>query len=163
TPPSYVRAETADAISAAFDLKLMTYDKWASKDRWIIWVPHAKSDDVGSDEPHVHQVTTLARYAKMERDLGLHAETIQTSAGPADVLGLYRLNKLFTTPKLYDRHVFAVTGKVDHHQTLNSSAARKLNAVIDEGAVFRLSRNVAKKLPQYVSVFTVNGKDTQRL
>ena len=162
-PPSFVRAENADAISTAFDLKLTAHDKWPSKDRWITWVPHTKSDDVDADEPHVHQVNTLSRHAKMERDQGLHAQTIQTSAGPADLLGLDRLNKIFTTPKLYAGRCFAVSGKVDHHQTLNSSAARKIDAVVDEGAIFRMTRSVAKRLPLYVSVFAPNGEITERL
>jgi len=163
TPPSFIRADNADHVSQAFGLSLLAYDKWPAQDRWIEEVHHRGSDDVASSEPHVHQVTTLARYAKQERDLGLHALTMQTTGGPADLLGQYRLNKIFSTPKFYDKHVFAVVGKVDGHQTQPSSAAKKIGADVDEGAVFRLSRNVAKRLPQYVSVFTRDADTTQRM
>jgi transcriptional regulator with XRE-family HTH domain len=162
-PPSFVRADNAALIADALGLNLRVYDTWASRDKWIEWLSHRGSDDVSSSEPHVHQVTTLARYAKLEKDLGLHAVTLQTSAGPGDLLGQYRQHKVFNVPKFYEKHVFVVVGKVDALQTLNSSAAKKIGAAPDDGAVFRVSRNVAKKLPQYVSVFTRDAETTKRM
>jgi transcriptional regulator with XRE-family HTH domain len=163
-PPTFVRPDNASRISEAFGLNLKKHQDWKAQERWVLWVPHAKqSEDVESTELHIHQVSTLARLAKQERDLGLHDVTLQTSAGSIDLLGQYRQHKVFTTPKLFDRHVFAVKGKVDHHQTLSSSTAKKIGAAVDEGAVFRLSRMVAKKLPQYVSVFTLNAATTTQM
>jgi hypothetical protein len=70
---------------------------------------------------------------------------------------------VFTTPKLHAGSVFAVSGKVDQHTNMPSSAARKLGIGVDDGAVFRLTRAVAEKLPLCVSVFTPNVEITKRL
>jgi hypothetical protein len=162
-PPSFVQTNTADVISQAFDLKLIDFKKWPLAERWILWVPHGKGEDVDADDVKLGQVGTLPKLAKMERDLGLHAVTIQTSAGPADLLSLDRLHKIMTLPKHYADKPFVVVGKVDQHASMPSSAAKKIGAVVDEGAVFRVTRAVAKRLPQYVSVFTPNAKITHAL
>src|SRR4051794_13971558 len=126
TPPSFVRPNTADVISAAFDLKLRDFNNWSAAERWIGWTPHAKTTAADADSPQVRQVGTLPKLAKRERDLGLHEMTVQTSEGPKDLLGLYRLHKVLTTPKAHDGQTFALTGKVDQHTGMPSSAARKI-------------------------------------
>jgi transcriptional regulator with XRE-family HTH domain len=165
SPPSFVQPDTAQKICEAFDLKLSDFNKWAALDRWILWVPHAKGDDVDIDDVHIQQTTTLAKLAKMERDLGLHAATIVTSAGPVELLGLERLKRVFATPKHEAEHrkMYAVCGKIDQYESMPSSVAKRIGADDGAGAIFRVTRAVAKRLPLYVSVFCPDGETTQRL
>src|SRR5690242_6337073 len=115
TPPSFVRAETADHISEAFDLKLRDFNNWPAQARWISWVPHRRAAAKDADIPQLDPVGTLAKLAKHERDLGLHAVTVQTSIGARDLLGADRLHKMMTMPKLHADRVYAVSGIVDQH------------------------------------------------
>jgi len=162
-PPSFVRADTADKISAAFGLKLTEWKNWKSDDRWILWVPHSRSDDLDADDPNLPPVGTLPQRAKMERDLGLHEQMIETPDGALDLLGLDRMHKCFSIPKAFEGHRFLVIGRVDQHASLPSSAARVLGAHPDEGAIFRVSRTVAKRLPLYVTVFAPKAEHSRAL
>jgi hypothetical protein len=152
-PPSFVRPDTADKVSAAFGLKLLEHKHWRTDDQWIVWKAHTKDDEPASGDPNLRQVGTIARLAKIERGLDLHAVTLPTEDGPYELLGLDRLHKCFTQPKLYEGRVFVVTGKVDQHAALPTSAARKIGAKPDEGAVYRVTRNVSKRCPIYTTVF----------
>jgi transcriptional regulator with XRE-family HTH domain len=162
-PPGFVRADTADRISAAFGLRLLEWNSWKADDRWILWVPHTKGDALDAEHLNLPPVGTLPRLAKMERELGLHEQMIETPDGPYEVLGLDRLNKCFTKPKAFEGHKFAVIGRVDQQQSLPSSAARVLDAEPDVGAMFRISRAVAKRLPQYVTVCAVTDEHSDLL
>ncbi len=153
-PPSFVKPQNAEALSLAFGLKLREYNDWPASSRWIVW--HATRDgrtaDRDDDVPQIGAVGTLSKSAKVERQRDLQARKIQTSEGPADLLGLDRLDKVFSMPKAHAGKVFAVAGKVDQHMPMPSSAARKIGAGEDDGVIYRITRAVAKNLPIYVTV-----------
>jgi hypothetical protein len=163
TPPAFVRSDTAQAICELFGLKLEKYSSWEAADRFIEWVPHSKGTDV--DDVQLEQTGTLAKLAQMERSLDLHTTSLETPAGRVELLGLDRLKKVFTTPKHFaDKgQLFAVSGKIDQHESMPSSVVKRLGAVDGEGAIFRITRSVSKRLPIYVTVFCPSGEITQKL
>jgi hypothetical protein len=162
-PPSFVKPENAEAISLAFDLDLKKYDDWPPKARWIVW--KATRDGGGGDDDTAQLPVhgTLSKASQIERELGLHATTIQTSEGPAALLGLDRLNKALTLPKAHADQVFAVCGKVDQHKGMPSSVSKRLGVAPDEGAIYRVTRAVAKRLPLYVTVFAPHTETAKSL
>ncbi len=162
-PPSFVKPQNAEAISLAFGLKLREYNDWPTSSRWIVWHATRDARAVDDDVPQISAVGTLSKSAKIERQRGLHAIMMQTSEGPANLLGLDRLDKVFSMPKAHMGKVFAVAGKVDQHMPMPSSAAKKIGAGEDDGVIYRITRAVAKNLPIYVTVYAPTAEIAQRL
>jgi transcriptional regulator with XRE-family HTH domain len=163
-PPSYVKPRNAEAISLAFDLDLKKYNDWAPEARWIVWKATRAGGGGDADVAQLPVHGTLSKFARMERDLGLHTVTIQTSDGPAALLGLDRLDMALTMPKHHHGQVFAVSGIVDQHKPMPSSVSRRfreshgLEAPQDEGVIYRVTRAVSKRLPLYATVFAASGE-----
>src|SRR5262249_43495891 len=87
-PPTFIKPATVDAICQAFALDLRDWENWAPRDRWVAWKPHTRAEVDDSAVLGLRVVGTLEARAKMERDLGLHDQTVQTSRGPLPLLGL---------------------------------------------------------------------------
>jgi len=168
-PPSFVKPENAEAISLAFDLDLRKYNDWSPDARWIIWKATRAGGGGDADVAQLPVHGTLSKCALMERELNRHAVTIQTSEGPAALLGLDRLDMALSMPKQHHGQVFAVCGKVDQHKPMPSSVSTRLRdghgieAPADEGVVYRVTRAVSKRLPLYVTVFAPDGATARAL
>ncbi len=162
TPPSFVKPHNAEAISLAFGLKLRDYNDWPPAARWIVWRPTRGGRERDEDVPQLGAVDTLSKSAKIERSRNLHAATLQTSDGPIDLLGLDRLDKIFSMTKSHHGQCFAVVGTVAEHMPMPSSAARRIGAD-EEGVIFRVTRAVARNLPIYVTVYSPSGEISRQL
>lgn len=153
TPPEYVKPHNAETISLAFGYKLTEYKHWPAEAKWIVWRAKRERHRSDGDVPQLAAVGTLGKCARSERDLNLHAVTIQTSDGPFELLGLERLEKALTMSKAHAGKVFAVAGNIDQHAPMPSSVSRRLGSPEGDGAIFRLTRMVSRRLPFYASVF----------
>ena len=153
TPPEYVKPHTAHNISSALGYDLKKYNDWPVNARWIVWRAKTNKRDGDGDVAQLAAVGTLAKAARIERELHLNALTIETPDGPANLLGLDRLSRALSMPKASAGQAFAVAGNIDQHMPMPSSASRRLGAPEGDGVIFRLTRAVSKKLPIYVTVF----------
>jgi transcriptional regulator with XRE-family HTH domain len=168
-PPTFVKPENAEAISLAFDLDLKKYNDWSPDTQWIVWKATRAGVSGDADVAQLPVHGTLSKCARMERELNLHALTIQTTEGPAALLGLDRLDMALSMPKDHHGQVFAVSGKVDQHKPMPSSVSRRLrenhgvNAEPDEGVIYRVTRAVSKRLPLYATVFAPDGDTAKAL
>lgn len=162
-PPSFVKPENAEAISLAFDLDLKKYNDWPPDVRWIKWKATRGGGDGDADVAQLPVHGTLSKASLIERELNRHKDTIQTSEGAASLLGLDRLNKALTMPKAHADQIFAVCGNVDQHKGMPSSVSKRLGAPQDDGAIYRVTRAVAKRLPLYVTVFAPHAETAKAL
>src|SRR5262249_39507667 len=105
----------------------------------------------------------LASRAKIEREMELHDQSVDTPRGLLPLLGLDLVSKCFTKPKAFEGRLFVAVGIVLQHAGLPSSNARKLGSNPDHGAIFRISRMVAKGLPQYLTVFATKDEHSDQL
>jgi transcriptional regulator with XRE-family HTH domain len=162
-PPSFVKPQNAEAISLAFDLNLNHYTDWPPNARWVVWKATRAGGGGDADVAQLPVHGTLSKAAQIERDLDLHALTLQTSGGPVALLGLDRLNKALSMPKAHADQVFAVSGNVDQHKGMPSSVSKRLGAPQDDGVIYRVTRAVSKRLPLYVTVFAPHAETSKAL
>ncbi len=162
-PPSFIKPATVDAICQAFGLDLREWESWSARDRWVVWEPHTRRPADDSAALSLGVVGTIDGRAKMERDLKLHDLSVETARGQLPLLGLDWMSKVLTKPKLYEGKAFVVSGVVHQHSRMPSSTASVLRSDPEQGVIFRISRMVAKRLPQYVTIYAIRDAESDQL
>jgi len=163
-PPATIRASTLTALARALGSPPEALADWVSRASGGASRPAAAPAPTPTVPARAGlPSTTLATRARLERQLGGHAQTIATGKGEVPLLGPDRLNRLYTFFKDHEGERFAVVGRVEEHRGMPPPAATVLGAEVGRAGRFLVTRALTAEVPFYATVFTVDGAHTRRL